>query len=121
MRPACVERPESLADRALALHAQRQANEAIKLFRQAITLGFESAKLHNDLGNALQDAGDQDAALLSYRQAIAVDETFAPAHQNLGFVQINHGRLEEGRPHLERAGKPVLKTEIRSFLSVTQP
>jgi tetratricopeptide (TPR) repeat protein len=48
------------------------------------------------MGVALQDKGDRDAAIDSYKQAIKIDPDNAKAHQNLGLLFLNTGRLKEG-------------------------
>ncbi len=87
------------------LHLQEQGHfaHAVEALLNAVAARPNSPHLHNHLGNAYQDLGRQDLAEQSYRQAIAVDEKFAPAHQNLGYLLINFGRLDEGLEHLQQA------------------
>jgi len=120
-RPVPSESARSLAQQGLLLHRQRRVQEAIEFFRRAITLFPNSAELHNHLGNALQDANDQDAALESYHRALAADDKFVPALQNLGFVLVNHGRLNEGRPHLEKAQRLQPADINRVLLATSLP
>lgn len=88
-----------------ALEAQTAGRfaEAVEKLRRAATARPQSPHVHNHLGNAWQDFGRQDQAEACYRQALAVDESFVPAHQNLGYLLVNFGRLDEGLEHLERA------------------
>ena len=77
--------------------------EAVALLRRAAAARPGSAEIANHLGNALQDAGNQDGALEAYRRATAADPDFGPALQNLGYVLISQGRTEEGIEHLSQA------------------
>ena len=57
----------------------------------------------NDLGNLLELRGDAAAAFDAYRQAIAADGTWAPAHYNLALLAYTTGDLESASRHLETA------------------
>jgi predicted O-linked N-acetylglucosamine transferase (SPINDLY family) len=103
--------PESLSDSdvtalvqsGLAAQQQGQFAAAVERLTQAAAARPRSPHIHNHLGNAQQDFNRQDLAEASYQQALAVDASFAPAHQNLGYMLINFGRFDEGLGHLERA------------------
>jgi hypothetical protein len=64
---------------------------------------------HNNLGIALHDKKELDAAILEYRAAIALDANYAEAHCNLGGVLRRQGQfaasLEEYRTGDELGSK----------------
>jgi uncharacterized protein (TIGR03032 family) len=92
-----------LVDSGLKSQEQGRFGDAVEKLSRAVAARPRSAHLHNHLGNAWQDFGRQDQAEACYRAALTVEENFAPAHQNLGYLLINFGRLDEGLAHLERA------------------
>lgn len=47
-------------------------------------------------------AGNTDAAIAAYREAVEVDPTLARPEVNLGALLARSGRIEEAAPHLER-------------------
>jgi hypothetical protein len=54
------------------------------------------ALAHYDLGSTLDALGDAPGALTAYRQALAIDPQFAPAHGALGQALLTQGRFAEG-------------------------
>jgi protein O-GlcNAc transferase len=104
------------------LQEQGRLAEAIAVFRQALLTFRDSAELLNNLGNAYQEAGRQDLARGAYEDAIAADDTFVPAHQNLGYMLVNFGLLDEGLSHLRRAQevrpKPINQVMLATSLPV---
>jgi tetratricopeptide (TPR) repeat protein len=52
-------------------------------------------RIHNNLGQALEEKGRYDEAIDHYRQAIAQDEMYARAYNNLGLALEKTGRGEE--------------------------
>jgi serine/threonine-protein kinase len=68
---------------AVALRPPRP-DEAVGYFRAAVALRPTSAIAHNELGTALQDKGDLDAAILEYEKAIELDPAWAASQANLG-------------------------------------
>jgi uncharacterized protein (TIGR03032 family) len=90
-------------ERALALHRDRKLSEAVELLQQAANARPMSARIWNDLGNALQDAGQQEQALQCYRRAVIADPNFSPGLQNLGYVLVAQGYTDEGIAHLRQA------------------
>ncbi len=58
---------------------------------------------HNNLGNALVDAGRADEAIAHFEAALKLRPDFAPGESNLGDQLTRIGRAAEAIPHLERA------------------
>jgi uncharacterized protein (TIGR03032 family) len=83
--------------------AEGRPADAVAFLRQVAAARPGSAEIANDLGNALQSAGDQTAAIEAYRRAVAADPAFAPALQNLGYLLISEGYTDEGVEQLARA------------------
>ena len=112
----------ALLDQALLLQRERRIAEAIELLQHATTARPRSAEAWNHLGNALQDAGQQEQALECYRQAAEANPTYGPALQNLGYVLVAQGRIDEGRRRLEEAQRiqpaPVNHVLIATALPV---
>ncbi len=107
---------------ALALQGAGRAGDALALLRRAAEARPGSAEILNHLGNAFQDTGDQVQALQCYERAAAVDPSFGPALQNLGYLLVNRGRTDEGVEHLRAADRvspaPVNKVLIATALPV---
>jgi tetratricopeptide (TPR) repeat protein len=66
-------------------------------------LKADFAEAHNALGNALVQLGKLDAAVTSYRRALALRPDIAKVHNNLGRTLGKQGRLEEAEAACRRA------------------
>ncbi|MGH8000706.1 MAG: tetratricopeptide repeat protein [Brasilonema sp.] len=66
------------------LHKQGKFTEAIKLYKQTLTLAPDYAEAHNDLGSVFKDQGKLEAAVECYKQALSIKPDMAEAHNNLG-------------------------------------
>jgi Tfp pilus assembly protein PilF len=60
---------------------------------------------HNSLGVLLADRGEVDAAVVHYREALAIQPDFAEAHNNLGIVLSERGQIDEAIVHYQKALK----------------
>ena len=58
---------------------------------------------HNNLGNALVDAGRADEAIAHFEASLKLRPDYAPGESNLGDQLTRIGRAAEAIPHLERA------------------
>lgn len=58
----------------LLMEQQGRADEAIRHLRQAVDLSPGDARTHLDLGDALADAGQREAATAQWQQALALDD-----------------------------------------------
>jgi Flp pilus assembly protein TadD len=58
---------------------------------------------HNNLGVALKDQGQFEAAIYHYGEALRVNPTYAVARSNLGIVLAEQGKFEEAIEHFSEA------------------
>jgi predicted O-linked N-acetylglucosamine transferase (SPINDLY family) len=79
----------------LGASLQMQGKDALPALHNAAKLSPNDAEAHNNLGVALQERGQLDGAVASYRSALRIDPGFVEAHYNLGNVLSELGRLEE--------------------------
>ncbi len=87
----------------LAYALQSQGKEALEVLRKARELLPEDADIHNNLGNALRDAGQTEEALASYRRALELRPDYAEAYYNLGNALEGMGRYGEAAESHRRA------------------
>ena len=88
----------SLAWRQAALYTNVE-----KLWRHTLAGNPNSVLVHNNLGNALVEAGNNDEAITHFQAALAIEPGFADAHYNLGSLYFRSGRLTEAESHLQQA------------------
>jgi tetratricopeptide (TPR) repeat protein len=77
--------------------------EAVPLYERALAQNARSPEALNNLGNALQEAGDCTRAVDRYRQALALNPNDAELHTNLGNALRQLGQLEEALACTQRA------------------
>ena len=68
--------------------------EAVRYYTAAIALRPQSARLLNNLGIALQESKQLDAAIDAYDRALAIDPTLATAWNNLGTARLERGSFD---------------------------
>jgi protein O-GlcNAc transferase len=112
---------DGLLVRALAAQRERRTAEALALFRRAAAARPDSAEIANQLGNALQDADQQEQALEQYRRAVATDPGFVPGLQNLGYLLVSQGLTDEGLEHLRRAQEAEPRDLNRVLIATALP
>jgi tetratricopeptide (TPR) repeat protein len=78
-----------------ALREQRQLDEAVAAYRDAVRIKPDYAEAHFGLGNVLIALCLLDEAAASYRNAIRIKPDYAEAHCNLGDVLRRAGRIDE--------------------------
>jgi Flp pilus assembly protein TadD len=78
--------------------------QAIELFRKAIEREPTPAA-HSNLGVALEQTGQFDAAIGEYLLALHLDSSYSNAAQNLGALYFKLNRPEDARRQFERAVK----------------
>lgn len=82
---------------------QVQGKDALAALHKTVELTPYDAQAHGNLGNALQDIGNLDAAIDSYLRALEIDPEFAEAHSNLGSALQSQGRHQEASASYQRA------------------
>lgn len=70
-------------------------DEAIAAYRKALQIKSDFANAQNNLGVALQAAGDNIASQAAFRAAIQIDPNLAEAQFNLGKILLDAGRFDE--------------------------
>jgi CRISPR-associated protein Csy1 len=89
--------------RSRAHEAARDLAAAVDDLRAAAALAPGDARVRNELGIELADAGDADAAVLALQQAVALDPAHARAWNNLGNALRGAGRHGEARAAFAQA------------------
>lgn len=100
----------------LHLRAKRLP-EARTALKRAVDINPDNAVAWNELGRTERQLDNAEAARDAYRQAIALDETLAEAHLNLGLVldqPLNdaQGALTHYRRYLELSGGDDLRVLV---------
>lgn len=80
-----------------------QGKDALFALQKAAELLPDDIDVHNNLGNALQDLGQLDNAVASYRQALSINPSFASAQYNLGISLQALGQLDAAAASYRRA------------------
>jgi len=80
-----------------------QNKDALFALQKAADLLPNDVDAHNNLGNALQDLGHFENAVISYRLALAIKPDFASAQYNLGISLRSLGRLDDALASYRRA------------------
>ena len=89
-----------------ALLTRRQISvwsDSESLFRHALAVTRDNWLAHNNLGNALADAGRGPEAISQYQAALRLEPGYAKAHNNLGIALAEAGRLPEAAAQYEEA------------------
>jgi tetratricopeptide (TPR) repeat protein len=82
-------------------YASGRYQEAADEFAAAVAADPMSARSLVNLGTALGQLGDLDAAIGKYEEALAIDPDQTTAHFNLGSSLARQGRAAEAIPHFE--------------------
>ncbi|HVK08660.1 MAG TPA: tetratricopeptide repeat protein [Gemmataceae bacterium] len=72
----------------------RTAPDRLSWYRSAVTVRPNSSAAHHNLGNALLDRGDPDAAAAAFRAALTIDPKLTNTHVNLGLALKAKGNVE---------------------------
>ena len=83
----------------LALLERERGNgeKAIRLYRELLAGGHESAAVYNNMGNLLFMKGEVDYAFDSYRRALSLDPSRATSHYNLGQLYLEVFSFDQAR------------------------
>jgi tetratricopeptide (TPR) repeat protein len=77
--------------------------EALQQLSRALELNPKLPSLRSYYGRALLFTGDADAALEAFEEGLVDDPNDYDAHYYLASILATRGRVEEARPHAERA------------------
>jgi Flp pilus assembly protein TadD len=77
--------------------------EAIKAYREAISIKPNLVNAHYNLGNVYGRLGRNEEAIESYKQALRIRPTYAEAHNNLGNIYINLRQYKEAAESCKQA------------------
>jgi len=81
----------------------RELNQAVEEYSTAIRLAPRKPRTHYSLAFALRLLGDDASAERSLREALAIDNQYAPAHCELGKLYNKQGRLPEAVEEFKNA------------------
>jgi tetratricopeptide (TPR) repeat protein len=84
---------------AVALLRSGRPGEAVPLAKEAIARDPNSAMFVEALANSFEEAGEIGSAIDVYRDAIEIDQAQVTAHNNLGVLLAQGGKLEEAQQH----------------------
>ena len=76
---------------------------SITLFEHALKSTSENYVAHNNLGFSLAEKGNNDEAIVHYREAIRIFPSFGYGLENLGFILYKQGEFEEAIFHYQNA------------------
>jgi tetratricopeptide (TPR) repeat protein len=77
--------------------------DSTTLFTRALAVTERNYVAHNNLGVALRDSGQSDAARRHFQAAIEIRPAYADARSNLGESLLRAGRLDEAERHIRTA------------------
>jgi tetratricopeptide (TPR) repeat protein len=77
--------------------------DSTALFTRALAVTERNYVAHNNLGVALRDSGQYDAATRHFQAAIEIRPAYADARSNLGESLLRAGQLDEAERHIRTA------------------
>jgi tetratricopeptide (TPR) repeat protein len=97
---------------------RQDTKERLILLRAAVQRAPQSAEAHNELGLALGEAGDLNAAIEELALATQLDSSYSAAHYNLGVTYVKRAKLARGRD--EAAYYHDLDSALQAFRSANR-
>ena len=94
----------SLADVRLAIKAENW-DKAIRLLNAMVSDGKANADVYNLLGFSLRKSGDMENALDFYQKALKLNPRHKGAHEYLGELYVETGKLDKAREELNILAK----------------
>jgi tetratricopeptide (TPR) repeat protein len=120
------ETPESAAivNQAIALLRARQSRAAVPVLEDGLRKFPNSATIHFEYGNVLNDLDDYPHAIAEFKKAIELDPPFPEAVVNIGYALLNSNRPDEAAEWFQKylAGNPKDDTakSVKSQLCIIQ-
>jgi tetratricopeptide (TPR) repeat protein len=99
---------------------QAETDKAKAAFDKALEHDPKHYRAMTNLGNLELEAGNVDAAIEAYEQALRINDGFANAHHNLGVAYRRKGQVAKSVRHLRKAqsaSQRQMRDEARSALS----
>ena len=78
---------------------QGRPEEMIQLLNKALKIQPNLPDAHNNLGNALQERGELNAAIASFKKALELNPTHPSIHYNLGNALKKKENYQQQSPH----------------------
>jgi len=91
----------ALMGQAMKLEEKQQYTEALSVWKKAVELAPDDAKVQNDLAANLYITGQTAEAIAMLRKAVQINPELVQAHYNLGAYLMEQGHADEGLPELE--------------------
>src|SRR2546421_2391157 len=109
--------PQAHYARALVLSRLGQLDDATREFERAVALRPSDYVLWLDLGNARQSSGDDEGALLAFREAARLAPAYARPRWEMGQLLIRAGRPDEAFEEFRHAvaSRPTLLPEVIDY------
>jgi tetratricopeptide (TPR) repeat protein len=90
-----------LIDQATQLQKQNEYLQALAIWRKALILDPDGARIHNDMAVDLYLLGNTEEAFEQLRQAIRINPLLVESHYNLGRFLLQQGHPDQALPELE--------------------
>ncbi len=87
--------PHAVGGLAMLLHAHQQHETARAVYRRAAALEPDALRWRYYLGVTQAELGDVTGAIESFREALRIDEAFAPARRRLADASMQANSLDE--------------------------
>lgn len=84
-------------------YQSKDYKKAVEYYEKAIELDPNNSRIHNNLGNVLDDLGRHEEAIKKYKRAIELDSNNDKAYYNLGIVLGELKQSEEAIKMYEKA------------------
>jgi tetratricopeptide (TPR) repeat protein len=78
-------------------------HDPIVFYNRILSFEKGTARVHNNLGMAYEDAGQRELAILHYEKAIATDDTYPQTRYNHGVLMFKTGNAQRGIDDMKRA------------------
>ena len=91
---------------ALTMSARAQASywhDSERLWRHVLTTAPDNYVAHTNLGLALDQNGQVEAAIAEYEAALRIQPAHAATHNNLGNALLHLGRTQDAMAHYQKA------------------
>jgi tetratricopeptide (TPR) repeat protein len=92
-----------LMDDAMLLEEKGDNDQALAIWKKAVTIEPDNAKAQNGLGISLYVHGDTQEGFAHLREAIRINPLSVESHYVLGSFTLKQGNAEQALPELQRA------------------